>query len=271
MINKQALSRRLRATLAAALGLGLMAAQGIEAASASTLEDVRGRDKLICGISEGLAGFSDKDEAGNWYGFDVDFCRAVAAAVLGDPQKVDYVQLSANDRFKALTDGKIDLLSRNSTWTMSRDLDLDLRRFPRDRGNHLLRIGAEQRADGNGDRLGIQRHEQSVRRYLGGRHHHGAKAAFGQAHIRHAAYLDVAQLNFDGRVERLFEIAGNVGHAPRRAGTCSVEHMVRIAGFAGQAFDDQVAHLRRRRLTCHQERTLFTGPITLPWRLHRRH
>ncbi|MCB1494959.1 MAG: amino acid ABC transporter substrate-binding protein [Bauldia sp.] len=103
-----------------------MAAQGIEAASASTLEDVRGRDKLICGISEGLAGFSDKDEAGNWYGFDVDFCRAVAAAVLGDPQKVDYVQLSANDRFKALTDGKIDLLSRNSTWTMSRDLDLDL-------------------------------------------------------------------------------------------------------------------------------------------------
>ena len=95
-------------------------------AAASTLDDVRGRDRLICGISEGLPGFSDRNAAGEWYGFDVDFCRAVAAAVLGDPAKVDYVQLSATDRFKALTDGKIDLLSRNSTWTMSRDLSLGI-------------------------------------------------------------------------------------------------------------------------------------------------
>ncbi|MCB1487408.1 MAG: amino acid ABC transporter substrate-binding protein [Bauldia sp.] len=122
----QAPSRHLRAAFLAALALGVVATQGIGTASASTLDDVRGRDKLICGISEGLAGFSDKDQAGNWYGFDVDFCRAVAAAVLGDPAKVDYVQLSATDRFKALTDGKIDLLSRNSTWTMSRDLDLGI-------------------------------------------------------------------------------------------------------------------------------------------------
>ena len=85
---------------------------------------MRSRDRLICGISEGLPGFSDRDASGHWYGFDVDFCRAVASAVLGDPDKVDYVQLSATDRFTALTDGKIDLLSRNSTWTMSRDLDL---------------------------------------------------------------------------------------------------------------------------------------------------
>ena len=90
-------------------------------ASAATLDDVRARGKLICGVSEGLPGFSDQDAAGAWHGFDVDFCRAVAAAALGDPDKVDYVPLSAVDRFDALKSGKIDLLSRNSTWTMSRD------------------------------------------------------------------------------------------------------------------------------------------------------
>jgi general L-amino acid transport system substrate-binding protein len=93
---------------------------------AGTLDDVRSRDKLICGVSEGLGGFSEQDGAGTWQGFDVDFCRAVAAAVLGDSGKVDYVPLSAEARFAALSDGKIDLLSRNSTWTMSRDLGLGL-------------------------------------------------------------------------------------------------------------------------------------------------
>ena len=95
-------------------------------ASAGTLDDVRSRDKLICGVSEGLPGFSKKDESGVWRGFDVDFCKAVAAAVLGDPAKVEYVPLTADVRFNALTDRRIDLLSRNSTWTMSRDLELGL-------------------------------------------------------------------------------------------------------------------------------------------------
>ena len=91
-----------------------------------TIDDVRARGRLNCGVSEGLPGFSDRDAGGAWHGFDVDFCRAVAAAVLGDPDKVDYLPLSAVDRFEALTSGKIDLLSRNSTWTMSRDLGLGI-------------------------------------------------------------------------------------------------------------------------------------------------
>lgn len=93
---------------------------------AGTLDEVRARDKLICGVSEGLGGFSERDGAGTWQGFDVDFCRAIAAAALGDAGKVEYVPLSAEARFAALSDGKIDLLSRNSTWTMSRDLGLGL-------------------------------------------------------------------------------------------------------------------------------------------------
>jgi len=93
---------------------------------AGTLDEVRARDKLICGVSEGLGGFSERDGAGIWQGFDVDFCRAIAAAALGDAGKVEYVPLSAEARFAALSDGKIDLLSRNSTWTMSRDLGLGL-------------------------------------------------------------------------------------------------------------------------------------------------
>lgn len=110
--------------LLAATALAVLASTSV--GFAGTLEDVRARDKLICGVSEGLGGFSEQDGAGTWQGFDVDFCRAVAAAVLGDTEKVDYVPLSAEARFAALSDGKIDLLSRNSTWTMSRDLGLGL-------------------------------------------------------------------------------------------------------------------------------------------------
>jgi general L-amino acid transport system substrate-binding protein len=97
---------------------------GASAAAGATIDDVRTRGRLVCGVSEGLPGFSDRDAGGAWHGFDVDFCRSVAAAVLGDPDKVDYVPLSAGDRFDALLAGKIDLLSRNSTWTMSRDVGL---------------------------------------------------------------------------------------------------------------------------------------------------
>jgi general L-amino acid transport system substrate-binding protein len=95
-------------------------------ASAATLDDVRARGRLVCGVSDGLPGFSDHDAGGAWHGFDVDFCRAVAAAALGDAAKVDFVPLTALDRFDALKAGKIDLLSRNSTWTMSRELGLGI-------------------------------------------------------------------------------------------------------------------------------------------------
>ena len=91
-------------------------------ALAGTLDDVRARGSLICGVSDGLPGFSARSPDGSWSGFDVDFCRAVAAAALGDPNNLEYVPLSASERFDALKAGKIDLLSRNSTWTMSRDL-----------------------------------------------------------------------------------------------------------------------------------------------------
>ncbi len=112
---------------AAALFLALGATLALTTASAmaGTLDIVRERGRLVCGVSEGLRGFSEKAGDG-WQGFDVDFCRAVAAAALGDPDKVDYVPLSAEARFPAVREGRVDLLSRNSTWTMSRDLGLHL-------------------------------------------------------------------------------------------------------------------------------------------------
>ena len=79
-----------------------------------------------CGVSQGLPGFSNADAAGNWTGVDVDVCRAVAAAVLGDANKVKFTPLSAKERFTALTSGEIDILSRNTTWTLSRDADIGL-------------------------------------------------------------------------------------------------------------------------------------------------
>jgi general L-amino acid transport system substrate-binding protein len=95
------------------------------AASADTLADTKARGALLCGVNQGLPGFSIEQD-GKWLGFDVDFCRAVAAAVLHDPEKVTFVPLSASDRFKALQDGKVDVLSRNTTWTMQREAELGL-------------------------------------------------------------------------------------------------------------------------------------------------
>ena len=95
-------------------------------AAAQTLQAVRDRGHLICGVSQGLAGFSIRDENGAWTGFDVDLCRAVAAAIFDDPGKVKFVPLDAATRFNALKSGEIDLLSRNSTWTMSREASLGL-------------------------------------------------------------------------------------------------------------------------------------------------
>lgn len=91
-----------------------------------TLAEIKTRGSLICGVNEGLPGFSFVDERGAWSGFDVDFCRALAAAIFADPAKVKLVPLSADARFEALRDGKIDVLSRNSTWTMSRETEYGL-------------------------------------------------------------------------------------------------------------------------------------------------
>src|SRR5262245_35795184 len=92
------------------------------AASAQTLKAVKDRGSLICGVGQGVAGFSLPDDKGNWTGFDVDFCRAIAAAVLNDSTKVKFTPLSAKDRFEPLKTGDIDVLSRNTTWTLSRDV-----------------------------------------------------------------------------------------------------------------------------------------------------
>jgi general L-amino acid transport system substrate-binding protein len=96
------------------------------AAVAATLDDVKQRGSLTCGVNPDLPGFSAQDADGKWVGFDVDFCRAVAAAIFGDPDKVEYVPVSTADRFEALASGKFDLLSRNSTWTMQREAGLGL-------------------------------------------------------------------------------------------------------------------------------------------------
>lgn len=106
--------------------LGALAGLSAMPTMAGTLDTVKQRGTLQCGVSEGVAGFSDKDAQGNWRGFDVDFCRALAAAVLGDKGKVAFTPLSASERFEALKGGKVDLLARNSTWTLEREAQLGL-------------------------------------------------------------------------------------------------------------------------------------------------
>ncbi len=104
--------------------LGLAAALMFSAAAQSqTLKTVQDRGSLICGVNPGLEGFASKDDKGQWSGFDVDFCRAVAAAIFNDPSKVQFVPLSAEQRFDALKNKQIDVLARNSTWTMGREGD----------------------------------------------------------------------------------------------------------------------------------------------------
>ncbi|MFY9697657.1 MAG: amino acid ABC transporter substrate-binding protein [Rhodoplanes sp.] len=112
--------------LAAAAAILAGAAGAVVAAQAQTLKAVKDRGALVCGVSEGLLGFSAKDAKGEWSGFDVDFCRALAAAIFDDPGKVRFVPLNAEQRFSALQSGAIDILSRNSTWTMAREAELKL-------------------------------------------------------------------------------------------------------------------------------------------------
>ena len=115
----------MRNKLKTALALGLFLA-GAGVATASTLDDVKARGTLICGTNPATAGFSMPDNNGNWTGFVVDYCRAVAAAVLGDPAKVQFIPLESKDRFTALQSGEIDILAHNATWTSSRDASLGI-------------------------------------------------------------------------------------------------------------------------------------------------
>ena len=98
----------------------------IGGASAATLDDVKAKGFLQCGVSQGLPGFSAQDDQGNWSGLDVDYCRAIAAAIFGDAEAVRFSPLSAKERFTALSSNEVDILSRNTTWTMTRDTQLGL-------------------------------------------------------------------------------------------------------------------------------------------------
>jgi general L-amino acid transport system substrate-binding protein len=101
--------------------VALLTALGQTAAEAATLDQIEKRGALICGSNPGVAGFGLPDDKGKWTGFDVDFCRALAAAIFNDPAKVKFIPLSGKDRFTALQSGEVDVLSRNTTWTISRE------------------------------------------------------------------------------------------------------------------------------------------------------
>jgi general L-amino acid transport system substrate-binding protein len=118
----------MKASVFAGASLAALVVAGVApgAASAATLDDVRARGTLNCGVNPGLTGFAAPDANGVWQGFDVDLCRAIAAAVLGDPQAVNFVPLSGETRFTGLAAGEVDVLARNSTHTYSRDTDLRL-------------------------------------------------------------------------------------------------------------------------------------------------
>lgn len=112
-----------RLTIFFAAAIGMLSAVP-PACAATTLDIVRSRGVLNCGVSTGVPGFSARDETGRWSGFDVDFCKAVAVAIFGDASKVAFVPTTTTDRFAMLQSGQIDLLSRNTTWTLSRDSSL---------------------------------------------------------------------------------------------------------------------------------------------------
>ncbi|WP_342362669.1 amino acid ABC transporter substrate-binding protein [Terrarubrum flagellatum] len=112
-----------RILIGAALALSAVVAASSASAQA-TLNQVKARGQLACGANTGLAGFGMPDDKGNWVGLDVEYCRAIAAAIFNDPTKVKFSPLSAKDRFTALQSGEVDVLVRNTTWSMSRDTQL---------------------------------------------------------------------------------------------------------------------------------------------------
>ena len=121
------MSRVVNRSVARTLGVGvLLGCLALGSAAAQTLSTVKERGSITCGVSQGVVGFSLQAGDGQWSGFDADFCRALAAAIFNDSTKVTFVPMSASDRFPALQAKRIDVLSRNSTWTMSRELEFGL-------------------------------------------------------------------------------------------------------------------------------------------------
>ncbi|WP_457662707.1 amino acid ABC transporter substrate-binding protein [Sinorhizobium medicae] len=111
-------------TILTALVSAAVVGVGSYAASAATLDDVKAKGFVQCGVNTGLAGFAAPNASGDWSGFDVDYCKAIAAAVFGDATKVKYTPLSAKERFPALQSGEVDVLARNTTWSINRDTAL---------------------------------------------------------------------------------------------------------------------------------------------------
>lgn len=154
----------------ALLALTLALSPQVEAAE--VLNGVKARGQLRCGISEGVPGFSEHDADGRWRGFDVDFCRAVAAAVLGDPDKVELVPLLASARFPALQTRRIDLLLNNTTWTLTREAVLRVQ-FPGilfyDGQGFLVPAGIATLADLDGASICVERgttHQRNLKTYF---------------------------------------------------------------------------------------------------------
>jgi general L-amino acid transport system substrate-binding protein len=116
---------RFATTLAVGTAAAFALSVGIAQAGA-TLDAIKSKGFIQCGVSTGLAGFSNPDDAGNWSGLDVDVCRAIAAALFGDAEAVKFTPLTAKERFTALQSGEVDVLSRNTTWTLNRDTALGL-------------------------------------------------------------------------------------------------------------------------------------------------
>jgi general L-amino acid transport system substrate-binding protein len=116
--------RMLKTSLCTLVSASLLAAA--PAFAGKTLDAIKQRGQLVCGVNTGLAGFSQADSQGAWTGLDVDICKAVAAAILNDANKVKYVPLTAQQRFTALQSGEVDILSRNTTFTLTRDASLGL-------------------------------------------------------------------------------------------------------------------------------------------------
>jgi general L-amino acid transport system substrate-binding protein len=116
----------MRSTIGFLLGAAALVLSGNQAAAGPTLDAIKARGAVQCGVNTGVPGLSFPDSAGRWRGLDVDFCKGIAAAVFGDAEKVKFVPLSSQTRFTALQSGEVDLLSRNTTWTLSRDMTLGL-------------------------------------------------------------------------------------------------------------------------------------------------
>ena len=113
-------------TVAASVAFGFLISASLSAQAGTTLDAVKERGFVQCGVNTGLPGFSNADEAGKWTGLDADVCRAIAAAVLGDAEKVRFTPLTAKERLTALQSGEVDVLSRNTTWTLTRDTSLGI-------------------------------------------------------------------------------------------------------------------------------------------------